>query len=330
MKPFLLRLCLFAALQLVVAGFVLWRGNPRDENHYYLAMLDKIERMEQTSEPRLLFVGGSNVAFGLNCEAINGTGHVPINLGLHAGLGLEFCLRIVENHVRQGDIIVLIPEYELLSDAPSLGKQRDFVRICPTLARYFHASADEAPTFKYQLDHQALATAHAWVNRAFKKRDSEDQGIYVRTSFNSHGDIVAHWNLPSKGEIAATPIAFDPKRVRETIQRLNAFAEHCRNQGAEVYYSFPPMPKERFAKAESTIAQFRELLDQELLVTQIDQPADRLYENDQFFDTNYHLSGKAATNRTERLIESLENCRRAKDSIHQRTATADEAERKRG
>ena len=103
---------------------------------------------------------------------------------------------------------------------------------------------------------------------------------------------------------------------------MNAFAEHCRNRGAEVYYSYPPMPKERFAVAQPTIAEFQKLLDEELRVVQIDEPQDRLYESDQFFDSNYHLNGKAAADRTAGLLQSLETCRLAKNSSPLRTATA--------
>jgi hypothetical protein len=331
MKPFLLRLSLFAAIQLLVAGFVVWRGNPRNENHWYLSMRDKIERMEQSTKSRLLLVGGSNLAFGIDCELLEETGLTPVNLGLNAGLGLDLYLRIVEDRVREGDIIVLSPEYELFTVDPPPSMQREFIRVCPELAHYLDVPADPGESWKYMLDQQALAVARAWVRKAFistfTKQPEEGGGIYSRTSFNCHGDITTHRNLPPLGKIEATLVAFDPVRVREMIERLNAFAEHCQSRGAEVYYSYPPMPKDRFAVAHPTVTLFQRMLSEELRVAQIDQPTDQLYENDQFFDTNYHLNGKAAADRTTGLLESLETCRLAKGSSPLRTATTGETRR---
>ena len=319
MKPFLVRLSLFAAIQLLIACFVIWRGNPRDENHFYLAMRDKVQRMDQTAGPRLLLVGGSNVAFGINSEALAKREHTPINLGLNAGLGLDFYLKIIEERIRQGDIIVLIPEYELLSAAPSPSLQQSFAGICPDLAEYLDLPS-EHKSWKHQMDHEALTTFHAWVHKAFQSRKESRCGVYYRKAFNEFGDMVAHRNLSRQADISDSAVEFDPEVVRASLARLNAFAKFCREQGAEVYYSYPPMPQERFAKSQAALTQFRELLDQELQVAQIDEPSDHVYPSDQFFDTNYHLRGQAVTDRTVHLRVSVESYRLAKNRDALKTA----------
>jgi hypothetical protein len=317
----LLRLGLFAAIQLPIVCFVLMRGNPRDADHFYLAFHDKIERMDQTQGRRLLLVGGSNLAFGINSEALEGLGHAPINLGLHAGLGLDFYLRIVEERVRQGDIIVLCPEYELLSTEPNPSLQQSFVGHCPEFAGYFELPSAPSHSWKYKLDHQALTTINTWVRKAFKRGDNEG-GVYSRKAFNEYGDLLVDRNRPRPGAIADFPVTFDPERMRTSIDKLNAFAKRCREQGAEVYYSYPPMPKERFAGSREALGKFKEQLDQELQIAQIDEPADHAYAMEQFFDTNYHLQGDAVTDRTVKLRESLETYRLANGSNPQRTARA--------
>ena len=47
MRSFLTRISLFLGLQMVVAAYVLHQGNPADEDHFYRAMYDKLDRMEQ-------------------------------------------------------------------------------------------------------------------------------------------------------------------------------------------------------------------------------------------------------------------------------------------
>jgi hypothetical protein len=52
-----------------------------------------------------------------------------------------------------------------------------------------------------------------------------------------------------------------------------------------------------------------------------------LYDNDQFFDSNYHLTGEAVADRTRGLIQSLETCRLSNRSSPLRTATTGETRR---
>ncbi len=320
MKPFLLRLSLFGGLQLLIALVVLLRGNPSDGNHFYLAIKDKVRRMEDTERPRLLLVGGSNVAFGIDSRMLEETGHVPVNLGLTAGLGLDFYLNLIKQRVRAEDIIVLIPEYELLSTPANPTVQKELLAVCPEFAPLFELPADAGPSWKYRLDHQALATIHVWVRNAFRRQD-KGPGIYRRGSFNEFGDMVAHLSLPRpEGDVTGAPIAFDRKVVEESIRKLNAFADYCQSRGAEVYFSHPPIPKERFDQSRKALSEYRRQLDQELKMPVIDGPAEQVYDNDQFFDTCYHLTGDAIAERTRRLKLALKNARPAANPIDLKTA----------
>ena len=116
MTGFVGRLAAFASLQMLVASIVFWQGSPRDSNHYLSALQDKIERLESCIGNRILIVGGSNAAFGLNSQCIQQTtGLDTVNLGLHVSLGLPFYLETVRQHCRHGDVVVLTPEYELIT-----------------------------------------------------------------------------------------------------------------------------------------------------------------------------------------------------------------------
>ena len=67
-------------------------------------------------EPRrILLIGGSGVHYSLDAMLLEQeTGIFSVNMGLHAGLGLNAILAGVRGEIRKGDIIILIPEYGLL------------------------------------------------------------------------------------------------------------------------------------------------------------------------------------------------------------------------
>lgn len=74
------------------------------------------------SGPRLLFLGGSGVHYSVDAmEVEQQTGLPSVNLGLHAGLGLNPIVQVGLDSVRAGDIVVLIPEYGILADTVGEG-----------------------------------------------------------------------------------------------------------------------------------------------------------------------------------------------------------------
>jgi len=61
---------------------------------------------------RMIFVGGSNLSFGLNSQMIKEELNLnPINTGVHASIGIRYMLENTIQYVREGDIIILALEY---------------------------------------------------------------------------------------------------------------------------------------------------------------------------------------------------------------------------
>ena len=84
---------------------------------YAAATIDKHNRLAQQPSPRIVFVGGSNLAFGLDSAAIERSlGYNTVNMGLDLSLGLDFMLREIEPLLERGDVVVVSPEYEQFVD----------------------------------------------------------------------------------------------------------------------------------------------------------------------------------------------------------------------
>lgn len=64
-----------------------------EQDGYLQAYNKKCQLLEDTPSPRIIFVGGSNLAFGLDSQRIKDSLNINvINYGLHAGIGLKYMM----------------------------------------------------------------------------------------------------------------------------------------------------------------------------------------------------------------------------------------------
>jgi len=85
----------------------------KNSDDYLYAMIKKHRAAEESASPKIVFIGGSNLPFGLNSERISDETKMPVvDMGLHAGLGLKFMLEEAKPYIRKGDIVILVPEYQ--------------------------------------------------------------------------------------------------------------------------------------------------------------------------------------------------------------------------
>ena len=87
----------------------------------------KVGLARQQDGQRLLIAGGSGTHFGVNTLKIEEVVKRPtLNMGLHAGLGLNTILASTLEEVRKGDIILVIPEYGILASDGTGGFSSSF------------------------------------------------------------------------------------------------------------------------------------------------------------------------------------------------------------
>ena len=75
----------------LIASLILPAALSQPRPGYLAALDDKLELVRTVESPRVIFVGGSSVAFGIDSQVFEqGLGQPAINLGLHGALGLHF------------------------------------------------------------------------------------------------------------------------------------------------------------------------------------------------------------------------------------------------
>lgn len=266
----------------------------------------KYALLEETPGNRIILVGGSGVAFGVDSAALEAEfpGYSVVNFGMYAALGTTVMLDLSEDHLREGDIVVLIPEQQ-----------------AQTLSDYFDPNAmwqgvDGAWELLTGLNKTQLGmmtgTLPAFAGEKFgyflRGEMPQPEGVYARSSFNEYGDVVSNLcarNVMAGGYDANTPIRFDGAVLSaEFSERVNAYAAAAAEKGAVVYYGFCPM-NALAVTGEATADEFYDILLGALNVVLLGDPNDSILDAGWFYDTNFHLNSSGKLVYTRLLARNL-------------------------
>jgi len=309
-----IRLGLLAAA-ISISGLLIGRyqAGQRD-NSYVAAVLEKDRLIRTTPSPKIILVGGSNIAFGIDSKAIQDSlGMSVVNMGLYAKLGLKYMLVQVRPYIKQGDVVIVIPEYDQFYG--------DYANGDPTLSTaLLYAPPDRIPDFirSYSIIDVVLRPRVESARRAFLeaaaaavgRKDqffpSDTNTLYNRNSFNRYGDVVAH--LGKKGanpdSIFVKPLPPMKDFNRATLDELNGIEAKASDERARVYFMFPSYIDRSYAMNVSAIDSLRRRLGGSQMPI-IGTAKDFVYPGRFMFDSRYHLNSVGREVRTRKMIALL-------------------------
>lgn len=282
---------------------------PKPDNTFFLAAADKWRAAERAVSPKLLIVGGSNTAFGVDSRTLSDALDMPVvNLGLHAGLGLEYILDEARQFVEAGDIVVVSPEYEQFYGDQIWGRQQlvELAWLHPPSLRFMTAprqlaalAAGFPPVFQDRL-------RSLWLDFRSPGRH-KGHAVYHRDAFNEHGDVVSHLDAATDRVVADMPLlrdttdGFNPG----VIQALNEFHDDVRDRGARVFVMLPTIPARHYRLRQEAVEAIYARLRDEGEAPVLSSPRNQVGPDDHFFDTAYHLSREGRAAQTRRLLGML-------------------------
>ncbi|HEX6440519.1 MAG TPA: hypothetical protein VF182_25595 [Candidatus Binatia bacterium] len=315
MRLFLRKVLLFMLVQCliwtgVVALYIRSEATKGDgfAKGYLGATIDKHNRLAQQPSPRIVFVGGSNLAFGLDSAAVERSlGYHPVNMGLDISLGLDFMLREIEPFLARGDVVVISPEYEEFIDMYP-GKSITLfpeATIYPRAMRFFsyrHFTLllDEGLILIGEITRAAVRFLTVGVSNEVRSDNP-----YVRSAFNEYGDITRHHNLKSRHISIRQFGPSSPESITRVIDRLNQFNDHCRSDGISVFYSYPPIFSGQLEAYTEMIHDIASNLTRRLHFPILNTPDDMSFPANYMFDHEYHLTLSGKQIRTNQLITTL-------------------------
>ncbi|WNZ43980.1 hypothetical protein Q2T42_19290 [Leptolyngbya boryana CZ1] len=311
MKSFTYRLLGFVSMQILVSlVFVipyLQKYDNAVSQGFMASSIEKHHRLETVSSPRLILVGGSSVAFGINSPDLQARlPYQVINMGIHAGLGAEFMLNEVKSSVKSGDVIVISLEYETFDKFPPDPKQ-----VIDSIEARKENIAFLPLSYVPTLLDEGLLQLGSFLRRSgalIQSGSLERLPYYTRAGFNQYGDTVAHYPLPDDTNKLAGEgryYRFESERIQRTIRAMNQFYEFCRSQGAQVFFVYPPLMPRVLNMNQAEIAKIETELTHSLRFPILGKPEEFAYSDTDYFDTRYHLNQRGVQQRTEDLVRYL-------------------------
>src|SRR3989344_2918469 len=97
--------------------FLSWRNSaiyilPTNPSRYFAEHIDKRKLIVSTPSPRIILLGGSNLAYSIDSELIEKkTGYNVVNFGIGGGMGMRMMISDLKQYLKNNDIVVLSPEY---------------------------------------------------------------------------------------------------------------------------------------------------------------------------------------------------------------------------
>jgi len=312
--------CFFLGAAIVASGYLISRYDTRaSDDNYLAAVLEKDRLIRTTPSPKLIFVGGSNLAFGLDSRMIRDSLNVNVvNMGLYAKLGLRYMLAQVKPYIRPGDVLVIAPEYDQF-----YGKFSEGDNTLNTALLY--APADRIGDFikSYSVIDVVLRPRAENIRRGFLQATAEAFGVkdkyfpldtnpvYNRRSFDHYGDMMAHLGRKSinPDSIYVGRLPPESEFNERTLDDLNVIGDEARVRGAHAYFLFPSYIDRSYALNAGAIAWLEQRLRKDMRITVLGTPKDFVYPSNWFFDTRYHLNELGRGSRTVKMIGILRSAR---------------------
>lgn len=307
-------ICLIIVLAIPVIGLPVYAKAIPDVygDTYLAAMADKHDRLHSIDGEKIILVGGSSMAFGVDSRAIEReTGMSVVNMGLYAALGSKTTLDLTESGIKKGDIVIFAPEmdrqaYSLYTDAQitlqTLEAKKSMIRDIPVKewAGLFNALP------QYVEESKKLSASGV----------PHPTNAYSRSAFNEYGDNVYQrpYNIMPDLYLTSNTIEIDNSLIDEAfIDYLNDYIKRVRKKGAQFYFTFPPMNRLALTQDsyENRIAVYNALVEK-LDCEIIGNIEDHIMDEGYFYDSNYHLNDSGVTYNTKVLVGDIK--RQLKDT----------------
>lgn len=312
MIRFLRDVGLFCLINLTILAYLYAIYDVR--NDYLASINDKLSRLAASYDsvaPRILFVGGSSVAWGTHSSIVKEKLELePTNMATHAAMGLGVRIEEARQLTRQGDIVVFSAEWSVLGDAPWNRKMTEVLLACPQAAQFMSfrdlklAMDGLLPAMRMPFV-AVVEDAKANGLRALTHASAQARRQHhLRHSFNEFGDYEGHYErdvIGIEGMIVRKPKL---EEIIESVDRLNQLYDELEQRGVHMFYFIPLIPESRYEQEKPTFDEFVETIANGLRCP-ILNPNEFTYPDDAFFDSCYHMRKETGVDRTNLIIDKL-------------------------
>ena len=297
------------ALPIISIGALVFLAPSRFDETFLGEFENKVDRLYETEGEKIVFIGGSSLAFGLDAKLLSETlGKPVINFGLYATLGTKVMMDYAKGAIGEGDIIVIAPEMNAQTWSLYFNAEAMWQALDGNFDDFRHLSKD---------DYSAMLGGF-WKFASSKAKyftqdiNIEGMGIYRASAFDEYGFITNHrdkdYNTMVGGSNPDMVIDFNTDIISEEfIDYVNEFTAYAESKGAKVYLGSCPMNEDALSldvtlkTIEDYVSYLNEVFDCEVL----GDPGNAIYTPGYFFDSNFHLNSAGATLHTAQFAYAL-------------------------
>lgn len=285
---------LFTLLLLFVGLIILFNHNSliqEELNRNYLqGYIKTLNRIKVYPNSKIIFVGGSNLGFGLDSKEIEDKiGIKTFNFGVNGGIGIRRPIEDLRPFLNKGDVVIVSPEYSNF-DLENYSDVKFHVS--------FLDGIDISDFHSYDYFLQTFPFVKNTVKSVFLRNDDS----YNSSWFNSNGDVVGHHQRKTKKIINFS----EERELPDDRRKLNELKDFLdKNIEVADYLFIPPVTFEgRFSNDEERL--LNDILSESfgdrfpLLINEL------TFKKEYFFDTTYHLNLEGKVLRTQILLGFLE------------------------
>ena len=260
-----------------------------NKDNYLLGFEKFRDSAEETlGERRIVLVGGSSLGWGVSAESLTRSlGTLTLNSGIHAGVGYRNFFRNVADVVdKNRDIIVISPEYSIVSGGGGLGRSDEFCTISIQVR-----------------DAYPIDCVGSFISNvlSFTPRAKNDE--YHRDGFNVFGDYTRRVEGVSMvGKMDGSDVC-SGWTTKELTDNYIPFMDNLIAEGYEIVYIPNFIPSVACPETEKVL-DFHHLLFDSYGVESF-KDAKLLWGEEYFYDTPYHLTSEGVALKTTIFHEQL-------------------------
>lgn len=272
----------------------------------------KTQEAGAISNKKLLLVGGSSVGLGISAKLLSQELGIPVyNFSFWASLGAPYILHLAKQVLREGDVVLLCLEYEILDWKSPFRYWSDtsFIRFVMSVDPDFILSKpleEKVCLAISQPPSSILSGLTSW------RRGQETASFDLHKEFNEFGDSLSpdkfdkndfnkfKERVSMASEIYAEGISSDPKASRE----VGEFLQWADKRGIIVLATFPNLAFNQFYTSENAKAAGDAVKNifQPYGVKILGTPEEAMFPQEFYLDTNYHLTEEGVKRRTEKFL----------------------------
>ncbi len=301
-------LIVVAAVSPLVWLFHVALDTPVYRHTYYAALEKQFDRLVKIEENKVVLVGGSNVAFGVDSRLFQELYGKPlVSLGLYGLFGTRLMMELSKANLQSGDIVIICPEL-------SAGAYRNDIngeaiwKAVETRPDMLLAMGTEAVGSAFQSLIPFVVDKYAYLSSGTQP---QNEGVYQYDSVSTYGEILQGLR---PGNIMRTGCLSEPVlyRIEEMddafLDEINRFSASCALRGVTVLFSFPPVNAKALSRQDISSDVLYALYDGMMARLDCDiisDPNRYVYDEGYFYDTNFHLNDSGVVLRTVQLVRDL-------------------------